>query len=95
LELDIHDVQFQLCEYDKYCRAAGEGRGHVPPYRPCAALFAGGAAPPGLELRPLSEEWHALRPARPASPTDEAATSRDGDDDDDLVEGDGDVPMEV
>jgi hypothetical protein len=43
----------------------------------------------------LSEEWHALRPARPASPTDEAATSRDGDDDDDLVEGDGDVPMEV
>ena len=82
LELDIHDVQFQLCEYDKYCRAAGEGRGHVPPYRPCAALFAGGAAPPGLELRPLSEEWHALRPARPASPTDEAATSRDGDDDD-------------
>ena len=96
LTLDIHDVQFQLCEYDKYCRAAGEGRGHVPPYRPCAALFAGGAAPPGLELRPLSEEWHALRPARPASPTDEAATSsRDGDDDDDLVEADGDVPMEV
>jgi len=32
VELDIHDVQFQLCEYDKYCRV-GDG-GHVHPYRP-------------------------------------------------------------
>jgi hypothetical protein len=28
--LDIHDVQFQLCEYDKYCRV-GDG-GHTRPY---------------------------------------------------------------
>jgi len=28
--LDLHDVQFQLCEYDKYCRV-GDG-GHTRPY---------------------------------------------------------------
>ena len=32
VNLNIHDVQFQLCEYDKYCRV-GTG-GHVHPYRP-------------------------------------------------------------
>jgi hypothetical protein len=32
VNLDLHDVQFQLCEYDKYCRV-GDG-GHVHPYRP-------------------------------------------------------------
>ena len=79
VRLDIHDVQFQLCEYDKYCRKSGGERGHVPQYKPCAALFAG-RAPPDLMFRAAVEEWDVLRPVRPASPTDEAATSsRDGD----------------
>ena len=32
LDLDLHDVQFQLCEYDKYRRV--EGGGHTRPYTP-------------------------------------------------------------
>ena len=30
--LDLHDVQFQLCEYDKYRRV--EDGGHTRPYHP-------------------------------------------------------------
>ena len=36
VELLIHDVQFQLCEYDKYRRV--DDGGHVAPYRPHASL---------------------------------------------------------
>ena len=35
LELDIHDVQFQLCEYDKYRRV--EDGGHTRPYTPTSS----------------------------------------------------------
>jgi hypothetical protein len=36
VDLNIHDVQFQLCEYDKYCRVRDGG--HVHPYRPHVSL---------------------------------------------------------
>ena len=49
--LDLHDVQFQLCEYDKYCRV-GDG-GHVHPYRPHVSLNI-----PDLPARP--HPHHAL-----------------------------------
>ncbi len=45
VNLNIHDVQFQLCEYDKYCRV-GDG-GHVHPYRPHVSLNI-----PDLPARP-------------------------------------------
>ena len=45
VSLDIHDVQFQLCEYDKYCRV-GDG-GHVHPYRPHVSMNI-----PDLPARP-------------------------------------------
>ena len=34
VDLDLHDVQFQLCEYDKYRRV--EDGGHTRPYTPTA-----------------------------------------------------------
>ena len=46
-----HDVQFQLCEYDKYCRV-GDG-GHVHPYRPHFSMQI-----PDLPARP--HPHHAL-----------------------------------
>ena len=43
--LDLHDVQFQLCEYDKYRRV--EDGGHVHPYRPHVSMKI-----PDLPARP-------------------------------------------
>merc|ERR1712167_159571 len=51
VNLNIHDVQFQLCEYDKYCRV-GDG-GHVYPYRPHVSMNI-----PDLPARP--HPHHAL-----------------------------------
>ena len=51
VKLDIYDVQFQLCEYDKYCRV-GDG-GHVHPYRPHFSMNI-----PDLPAR--SHPYHAL-----------------------------------
>ena len=34
-ELELHDIQFQLCEFDKYCRAK-HGEGVVKKYKPRA-----------------------------------------------------------
>jgi hypothetical protein len=51
VDLNIHDVQFQLCEFDKYCRV-GDG-GHVHPYRPHFSMNI-----PDLTARP--HPHHAL-----------------------------------
>jgi len=62
--LDLHDVQFQLCEYEKYCRAAHGGRGHyVWPYRPVRGTveFAAGQPPGGFQFREAGEAWHIRR----------------------------------
>ena len=52
VDLNIHDVQFQLCEYDKYCRV-GDG-GHVHPHRPHVSMNI-----PDLPARPhLVHQMH-------------------------------------
>jgi len=43
LDLELHDVQFQLCEFDKYERVLGHGNGAVAKYLP-----AGQRPPPSL-----------------------------------------------
>ena len=102
MRLDLHDVQFQLCEFDKYSRAGDGGRsGYVMPYRPVrgSLTFAAGAPPPGMQFREPSEEWHASRgssggdarvSARAASPTDEGPSTGEEEEedvlDDDLVD---------
>ena len=45
VNLNIHDVQFQLCEYEKYCRVRDGG--HVHPYRPHVSMNI-----PDLPTRP-------------------------------------------
>mmetsp|Transcript_34461 Transcript_34461/g.120301 ORF Transcript_34461/g.120301 Transcript_34461/m.120301 type:complete len:462 (-) Transcript_34461:831-2216(-) len=61
LDLSIHDVQFQLCEFDKYERIRQGGRGTSTPYRPLASALFDGA--PGVDCRPSDQEWDLLRPA--------------------------------
>ncbi|KAH8061752.1 tRNA-Phe hydroxylase [Aureococcus anophagefferens] len=78
--LDVHDVQFQLCEYDKYARCVDGGRGGaVLPYTPVrgSVTFAtdDGAPPDGLRFREPDEEWHLARTR--------AAKAAAADDDDD------------
>ena len=78
--LDVHDVQFQLCEYDKYARCVDGGRGGaVLPYTPVrgSVTFAtdDGAPPEGLRFREPDEEWHLARTR--------AAKAAAADDDDD------------
>jgi hypothetical protein len=34
LDLELHDIQFQLCEFDKYERIANHGHGAVAKYVP-------------------------------------------------------------
>ena len=62
VDLNIHDVQFQLCEYDKY-RRVGDG-GHVHPYRPHVSMNI-----PDLPARP-----HPLSPRAVFWPRSERRT---------------------
>ena len=82
--LDVHDVQFQLCEFDKYERCSDSGRtGTVLPYTPVRGTLtfatADGLPPPGLSLREPDQEWHLSRARATAA---KAAPLDDLDDDD-------------
>ncbi|KAJ8614570.1 hypothetical protein CTAYLR_004081 [Chrysophaeum taylorii] len=66
-DLTVHDVQFVLCEYDKYLRATSRSRGSLAIYHPLvgtAFSTVDGAPPPGVTPRPLTSEWHNSRPPR-------------------------------
>ena len=79
--LDVHDVQFQLCEYDKYRRVADGGRGAVAPYRPVEGAHAfatpDGAPPPGVHCRAPADEWDTPR-GRPPADEPQAAGAGQG-----------------
>lgn len=57
--LKIHDVQFALCEFDKYERVRVKERGTVEPYLP----LEGTNLAPGQEqaCRPKTAEWDTVR----------------------------------
>ena len=64
LDLKVHDVQFQLCELDKYERVGAGGRGActVLPYKPLSTTTLADQTPSCRPaMRPLELEWHYSR----------------------------------
>lgn len=78
--ISIHDVQFVLCEYDKYARATSPGRRRsLAKYQPLEGTkfsTADGKPPANITCRPLCAEWNVIRVAATYRRTKQGKKSR-------------------